>query len=338
MAGDELLRELYDQGLNDAQIAKRVEGTDKDRVRRWRKRNDLPPNHLREPDAEYIASINEADPKWPDMLPRPIQVNIPEPSFPKPDRESYVCVHYGDVHFPFQDDAALNVLYQVTADLCPDEVNCHGDLADCYSISKYEKDPQHRIELQDELRQVAEHLGIMAAISPFAKRRWLLGNHEDRLRRLIWDLAQSLPAQQLVRLPNVWEQLEWGRLVGADSAGWEIHTGKVVQFDKLVLKHGDVVRQQSAYSARAELERYQKSGISGHTHRRGVYEKRDLNGAHAWWEHGCLCDLNPSYVSDPNWQQGFLVVTWSADRSSYGVEEVRIHDGTAIFRGKTYGK
>jgi hypothetical protein len=176
----------------------------------------------------------------------------------------------------------------------------------------------------------------MASLSPFAIRRWLLGNHEDRLRRLIWDMASNVPAAQLVRLPNVWEQLEWGKLVGADAIGWEVIDGKVVQFDKLVLKHGNVVRQQSAYSARAELEKYQKSGISGHTHRRGVFEKRDLNGTHAWFEHGCLCELDPSYVSDPNWQQGFLVVSWSQDRQHYGVEEVRIHKGVAVFRGKQY--
>jgi hypothetical protein len=29
-------------------------------------------------------------------------------------------------------------------------------------------------------------------------------------------------------------------------------------------------------------------------------------------------------------------VTWSDDRTQFGVEEVRIHDGEAFFRGKKY--
>jgi hypothetical protein len=333
-----LMKELYDEGLNDAEIAKRAD-TDKDRVRRWRQSEKLPSNYLRsgeQTEREYVASIQKDD--WPDGLPRPIQVNVPQVDLVIPQRESYVSVHYGDVHFPFHDPKALEVLYQVTADLCPDLVVCHGDLLDCYSLSRFEKDPRQRPSLQDELKLAAEHLGTMTYLSPFAERWFLLGNHEDRLRRTIWDLAKEVPAAQLIQLPNVWENLEWGKLLGADDLGWEVIDGKRVLFDKLVLKHGNVVRQQSAYTARAELERYQKSGISGHTHRRGVFEKRDLNGTHAWWEHGCLCDLDPSYVSDPNWQSGFLVVTWSADRERYGVEEVRVHDGAAIFRGRTYGR
>jgi hypothetical protein len=55
MAGDELLRELYDLGLNDPQIASRCKcGTTK--VRDWRHVNNLPPNYLRtKPDAQPAA-------------------------------------------------------------------------------------------------------------------------------------------------------------------------------------------------------------------------------------------------------------------------------------------
>lgn len=107
-----------------------------------------------------------------------------------------------------------------------------------------------------------------------------------------------------------------------------------VLFDRLILTHGEVVRSGSGESAKAEYRKYGKSGMSGHTHRRGVYEHRDYNGFHAWWELGCLCLIRDDYTTFPDWQQGFAVVTWSDDRSEFAVEEIRIHEGKAWFRGR----
>lgn len=335
---NELLRELYDEGLNDAQIAARAV-TDKDRVRRWRQANKLPSNYLRsgeQIESDYIASISDDD-KWP--LPvRPLQVNVPVLEFDAPERAEYTSIHYGDVHFPHHSESALAILYAITKELQPNLIVCHGDLVDATKLSqKFEQDPQNTTTFQDELKDAGRHLGIMASLAPDSERWYILGNHEDRLRRLVWNLCKTLPEHQLFQLPTIREALRWESLLGLGDSGFELIEGKRVLFDKLVLKHGDMVRQQSAYTARGELEKYQKSGISGHTHRRGVFEKRDLNGFHAWFEHGCLCDLDPAYVTDPNWQQGFVVVTWSADRSHFGVEEVRIHDGVAMFRGRLFG-
>lgn len=268
---------------------------------------------------------------------RPIEVYPPYIEVPeKAEGAAFTSVHYGDVHFPFQDDAALDVLYAIVRDLQPDLIACHGDLLDCYSISRYEKDPKHRPSLQDEMRQAAEHLGLLTSLAPNAERKFFLGNHEDRLRRIIWDLAKDVPAAQLLTLPNVWESLSWEKLLGAEQLGWKVHESKEVLFGKLILKHGSVVRKWSAFSAKGEYEKYGKSGISGHTHRRGVFEHRDHNGAHAWWEHGCLCNTDPDYCEDPDWQSGFLVVSWTEDRKNFGVEEVRIHEGRAFFRGRMY--
>lgn len=248
----------------------------------------------------------------------------------------YTSLHYGDVHFPYQDDAALSILYQITAALKPDLVVCHGDLLDCYSISKYEKDIHHRPSLASEITQTQEHFALMRRLSPRARRWFFKGNHEDRLQREIRRMAAKPEALEILRLPSVSQALTWPELLDLEELGWEYFDRRTLLFDKLVLKHGSAVRPHGAYSAKAEYDKYRKSGISGHTHRRGVHEARDYNGTHAWWEHGCLCDIDPDYVEDPNWQQGFLVVTWTDDRSSFGVEEVRIHDGEAMFRGKRY--
>ena len=248
----------------------------------------------------------------------------------------FTSLHYGDVHFPFQDDSALSLLYQITGAIKPDLVACHGDLLDCYSISSFAKDLHLRPSLGREIEMATDHFALLNRLAPRARKLFIKGNHEDRLEREIKRMATKPEALEILRLPQVSESLTWPSILGLGKLGWEYHEKRTILFDKLILKHGDVVRKFSGYTAKAECEKYRKGGISGHTHRRGVFEHTDWNGVHGWWEHGCLCDLNPEYTEDPNWQSGFLVVTWSDDRSAYAVEEVRIHDGVTIFRGRTY--
>lgn len=248
----------------------------------------------------------------------------------------FTSLHYGDNHIPFQDSRSEKLLFGFVEMLQPQMILCHGDLLDCYSISRFEKDPSLRVSLQDEVDMAAAHLAAIGALAPKAEKHFILGNHEDRLRRIIWKAAEKHDLRELLGLQSIRNALEWSNLLDLGASQWTCHDGKLVLFDKLIAKHGDVVRKHSSYTARAEYERYSKSGISGHTHRAGEYSVRDWNGQHGWWELGCLCDLNPSYMDDPNWQQGFIVVTWADDRSSYQVERVRIHEGSAWFRGEEY--
>lgn len=276
------------------------------------------------------------DPDWPLSI-KPVEVHVPVYKLPKPlYKNLYTSLHYGDVHFPFQDDRVLNILYAIVREVQPNLVVDHGDLADCYQISRFEKNPHHRVSMQQEIELAAKHLATLAGLAPNAERWYLKGNHEDRLRRIVWDMAQGAPGQ-LMTLPGVTEALRWENLLGLEKMGWVFYEKRVTLFDKIILKHGDVVRKQSAYSARAEHEKYAKSGMSGHTHRAGDYYQRDHNGQHGWFEIGCCCNIDPEYVDDPNWQNSFLVVTWSDDRTQYRVERVLIHDGMAMFRGKLYG-
>jgi hypothetical protein len=105
---------------------------------------------------------------------------------------------------------------------------------------------------------------------------------------------------------------------------------------KFILKHGNVVRKWSGWSAKGEWERYGKSGASGHVHRLGMFFHRDWNGNHVWAETGCLCSLNPDYMRDPDWQQGFVVASFERSTGAFQVEPVYIHRGNAVWRGKVY--
>lgn len=275
--------------------------------------------------------------RWADDpdLPIPHILKITRPSAKPLGDVGNHSVHYSDIHFPHHDPRVVDILYQVLDLVNPHLVVDHGDTADCEQISKHPKDPFNRIGLREEVCMVSEHHGTVHSLTPRAEHLWLLGNHEDRIRRLIWKMAEDRRAGELLTLDPIRDALEWGSLTGVDALGWEIinYPKHKVLNERLILCHGEVAKGESGASERAEYRKYGKGGISGHTHRIGFFGRRDYNGVHGWWGLGCCCKIRDDYTSFPDWQQGFAVVTWNRDRSEYHVERVRIFDGVAYFRG-----
>ncbi len=306
-------------------------------VRKW----DVPMKVKEEPVVIpcFYVSIKVRK-KWEhSSLPQPIVINYTKPTKAKKTKDTpYTSVHYSDLHIPFQDDRALNILYAILEDASPDLVVDHGDTLDAQEISKYPKDPINRVPLKEEIKQTAQHMARVTELTPHAEHIWCEGNHEDRLRRLIWSLAENRQAGEVLTLPKVAEALSWPSLLGLDQLGWEMvpYPQHKLLFNKVILTHGEKVRAQSGQSEKAELEHYSKSGLSGHTHRVGYYGKKTYDGQVGWWGLGCMCAIRTNYASFPNWQQGFCVITWADDRENFAVERVRIFDGVAYWRGRRY--
>lgn len=286
----------------------------------------------------WYVGINLKKPITERLPVRSLVINAPNIKKKIAKTGSISSVHYSDCHFPHHDDRTLNILYQVLDDISPEIVVDHGDTLDCEQISKYPKDPYNRTSLSDEVKMAARHIGTVHNITPNAHHIWLEGNHEDRLRRVIWDLADKRTAGELLTLPNVKEVLSWESMLGLDSIGWEVvnYPNTKILFNRLVLAHGSKVRAQSAASAKAEHDQYGKSGISGHTHRMGSYYHTDFNGPQVWIELGMMGRIRNEYVAHANWQQGFCVISWNSDRTRFGVEPINVHDGKAFFRGRIY--
>jgi hypothetical protein len=250
------------------------------------------------------------------------------------------AVLFGDVHEGFEDDRALNILRAITPEFDPHVIACMGDLLDCYKLSRFDKDPTRIETLQDEINKARTLLHEMAQLAPRARRVFFEGNHEDRLRRTIWNLADA--GKVLVELDDFREAMTWERLLRLDQIGWEFvpylgpAQGEFKLLPKFIVKHGTIVRKWDCYTAKAEHDMYGKSGASGHTHRLGVYMQRDHNGNHVWVETGCLCRLDPDYVTAPNWQQGFVCMTFDRKTGAFAVEPVYIHNGLAVWRDTIY--
>jgi hypothetical protein len=243
-----------------------------------------------------------------------------------------------DEHRPFQDDYAIEIALQIVRDFNPDILVTGSDGVDFYNISKFDKNPlRMKTGLQKEITDWQSGQRQWKDAAKNAVVKYIVGNHEDRLRKYLWQ-HQEISDLDAVQLPNI---------LGLASLGieWETQKGldanrEVVIENKVVIKHGGIVRKFSAMSAKAELEneRFSISVFTGHTHRGGVFYTRTRNGVVQAVECFCLCDLNPEYVRDPDWQHG--IVLGEVVDGNVAVEPIPFlgtgHNERAIWRGREY--
>lgn len=229
-----------------------------------------------------------------------------------------------DEHFPFQDDFAREVALKIVEEFDPNLLIFGSDGVDFYSISKYDKHPKRTFNLQNEIDAWKAGAREWNSAAPNARRVFIPGNHEDRLRRYIWRHPE-MAGLEVVQLHS---------LLGLDALGVESEERIIgenygqseVQVGPLMIKHGSVIRKHSAYTARGEMEKefYNIPVLfTGHTHRGGMHMATTRNGVVRAYECFCLCDLNAPYINRPNWQQGIALAT------IYGtlvqVEHIPIH-------------
>ena len=130
----------------------------------------------------------------------------------------------------------------------------------------------------------------------------------------------------LMKHPELYSlnNLKLPNLLRLDELGIE-YQDKEYRLGSLKIIHGDMVRKFSGYTARGELEKHDCSGVNSHTHRLSAYYYKTPERYLAWFEAGCLCDINPEYVDNPNWQQGFLY--GYIEKDSFAVTPIPIVDG-----------
>lgn len=219
-----------------------------------------------------------------------------------------------DIHFPYQDDKAIKAVYKFLEQHPVDTIILNGDILDFYDVSSFDKDPSRINSLQEEIDMAEKFFSKLRKLSPNSRIIFVKGNHENRLERYL-KKHPELYSLDALKLPN---------LLGLDKFNIE-YKDKGFKFGSLKIIHGDLIRKFSSYTARGELEKHDSSGISGHTHRGGVYYYKTPERYLAWFESFCLCDVHPFYVDDPNWQSGFLYGYTEGD--SFAVTPIPIVDG-----------
>jgi predicted phosphodiesterase len=228
-----------------------------------------------------------------------------------------------DIQIPFQDQRVLDLVTDFVRDLKPHGVILNGDIVDCYQLSEFSKDPLEKASLVQEQRESGQ---LMRKLSFVKEKWWLGGNHEDRLRRYMWNHASKFDGLEELTFPSLFHLGDYG-------FKWKEYGGHI-DLGKLMVTHGSLVSKHSGQTGRAHMEKYGTSILVGHTHRLGVYYRRDVRGVHAAYENGCLCQLNPEYDHHPNWQQGFSVVH-TDDGGFFNVQQVPILHRKCFFYGNT---
>jgi hypothetical protein len=215
------------------------------------------------------------------------------------NRELVTFAFPTDLHCPYYDPYAFELSLKIIESYSPDLLVCGSDALDFYSVSTFNKNPDRKDTLQYEIDIWRELQLQLNDAAPSADKWFLIGNHEDRLRRYLWKNPE-LASLNVLKLSSV---------LDFDSLGILGETHEIVINNTLCIKHGNVTRKESAYAARAELgdERYSINTLSGHTHRGGTHYATTRRGVVRADECFCLCDLNPEYVHRPNWQQGLVI-------------------------------
>ena len=236
-------------------------------------------------------------------------------------------VFVSDIHAPFHDKNAVKACLSFVKWWKPDEVIFMGDVVDFYAVSSFDKDPARRNKLQEEIDAGVEILRAFCKAAPKAKMKLLKGNHEHRLQRYLWRKAPELAS---LRSNSVPVQLK------LDELGIKyVESGKIV-IKQTIIKHGNVVRKFSAYSAKGEFESCGVSGVSAHTHRMGQFFHTHEGGKFTWMEIGCLSDTELEYMEGKvaNWQQGFALGFYKNSGSNrFNINLVPIIKGKAMWGG-----
>ena len=244
--------------------------------------------------------------------------------------ETWVVLN--DIQIPFEDKIVLNnLILPFIADLHPHGVILNGDVVDMYSISDFDKNPLTPASLGVEIAGARK---LMLKLSKIVKEGiWLGGNHEDRLRKWVWKNPSLLSKFPLKVRENIVTELDIPSIFGISDYGFQWSPyGAHHMLGKLMVTHGNMVSKHSGLTARAHFDKYGTSILIGHTHRLGVYYKRDARGVHGAWENGCLCKMTPEYAQYPNWQQGFSVVNVSPN-GLFNVQQIPLLPGPSFMYG-----
>lgn len=231
-----------------------------------------------------------------------------------------------DIHVPYQDNNAVSIALQYAKDYKPNHLVINGDLLDFYSLSTFDKSPDRKYSVWEEVQEGRQILQqFRKAVGPKTKMYFTEGNHEQRLQRYLArnpELA-DMPDLRIDKLLKLKEMDIKFAGVGADY--WATATGHIKIGDAIVM-HGDnrfngaATSANSGYSAMNTLKKMQSSVIMGHVHRVAQVHHSTPYGMLTGIEGGCLCEV----PGTANWQQGFVTFeVYKGKNKNYRLHQIQ---------------
>jgi len=243
----------------------------------------------------------------------------------------------GDIHIPYHDPVALNMVYDFIEVEEFDLVILIGDIEACYEMSKFAKDKVRGIHFADEALIVKANLRqLRKSVGPDARIVYVCGNHEHRLQSFLMKDGRALQGVEGNTIPEVFGFKEFG--IQWVPCNAEKFHDTYWQFEgyEILFGHFNRLAKHSAYCAKNIVDDYGISLIQGHVHSMGFHERKMERGYVGGWENGCLCDLNPIYMKQKNWMQGFHIVHFETPGRFFDVEAVRIINHQFMYGGQLW--
>lgn len=247
----------------------------------------------------------------------PKSVADPKKPFKLPEGKSLII---SDVHVPYHDDKALELCMDYGRSYAPDNIVMNGDIADFFSISRWEKNPEHR-NLSRELMLVRQFLQYLRERFPKARLIYKIGNHEERWEKYMWIKAPEICGISDFQIHDLLDFSKYG--IEEVTSKQKMKAGK-----NLTIIHGHELFNSTApvNFARTLQTNLGVCAIAGHRHQTSQHAFKTADDKHIHcWSLGCLCDMAPEYAVINRWNHGFA--TMELHGNTFQVQNMRIIEG-----------
>ena len=306
-------------------------------------------------------------PSWPTIQPGPAY-KLPARKPSKTPSGWPVCVVLPDMQVGYfrasdgtleaiHDEQAIGIALDILKDAQPKLVVMVGDNADFAELGKYVTTPAYQQTTQATIDRLTKLCFEVRECAPDARIIWLAGNHEERLPKFLLQNASAAFGLRKGDIPESWPVMSIPSLCRLDESGVEYLPGYPASHfwvtPKLKIIHGDKVASGGS-TAHKFLATEKVSVIYGHIHRREWAERTrdDHDGPSTIMaaSPGCLARIDGSVPSTKggvdldgrpvqrheDWQTGLAVVPYDEQTGKFVYEQIAIHDGWAMWRGKQY--
>ncbi len=246
----------------------------------------------------------------------------------------------GDLHYPISDPYVEAAKLKFAQDIKPDTWVNVGDCYDFWPISSHDKEPDRWLDgsgmLQAEFNSAKPYWKEVCRVTK-NDVHLLLGNHENRLNRLI------NANMGLFKL----DAFEWKNMASLPDKVTVHKYGKQFKIGPVTFEHGDRIGGRFGVQHPAFWllqNKGNRSTIFGHTHRQNTYYRTvfDENGEpHSYVAHnqGHGSDTKKqTYAYEPQWIHGFTLVEFytEAGKPRFTLYPITVINGKFSFNGKVY--
>ena len=227
-----------------------------------------------------------------------------------------------DIHLPYQNNEALTLALDYGKKHNINTILLLGDIMDFHKASFHEQNPSAR-DLAYEFEICRQFLDVLAKHFPTAKIFYKEGNHEKRWERFLRVKAPVVLDMSEFRLPVILKLRERG-------VTW-IPNSQVIKIGKLHAIHGNEYKGGGGINAARTLWlRAGESTICGDKHKTQSMIKTNISrSVQGTWVIGCLCELNPEYLSLNEWNLGFAHI-YVEKNGDFEVRNLQITNGKVL--------